>query len=162
VSERQKVYEMLESFESAMLVTHNPDGVLDARPMRVADIEPAGSLWFMTSRSSRKVSEIDKDSRVLLVYQDASGQYLSIAGTARIVDDGPRTRRLWKEPYKVWFPKGPDDPDLVLLSVEPEVAEFWDVAGLNRLRYLFDAAKAYVTGDRAAIEDSDKHARLRV
>jgi general stress protein 26 len=153
---------MLESFESAMLVTHNPDGVLDARPMRVADIEPAGSLWFMTSRSSRKVSEIDKDSRVLLVYQDASGQYLSIAGTARIVDDGPRTRRLWKEPYKVWFPKGPDDPDLVLLSVEPEVAEFWDVAGLNRLRYLFDAAKAYVTGDRAAIEDSDKHARLRV
>ena len=54
------------------------------------------------------------------------------------------------------------DPDLVLLSVDPEVAECWDVAGLNRLRYLFDAAKAYVTGDRAAIEDSDKHARLRV
>jgi general stress protein 26 len=162
VSERQKVYEMLESVESAMLVTHNPDGILDARPMRVADVEPAGSLWFMTSRSSRKVCEIEKDSRVLLVYQDPSGQYLSIAGTARIVDDGPRTRRLWKEPYKVWFPNGPDDPDLVLLSVDPEVAEFWDVAGLNRLRYLFDAAKAYVTGDRAAIEDSDKHARLRV
>jgi general stress protein 26 len=162
VSERQKVYEMLESVESAMLVTHNPDGILDARPMRVADVEPAGSLWFMTSRSSRKVCEIEKDSRVLLVYQDPSGQYLSIAGTARIVDDGPRTRRFWKEPYKVWFPNGPDDPDLVLLSVDPEVAEFWDVAGLNRIRYLFDAAKAYVTGDRAAIEDSDKHARLRV
>jgi general stress protein 26 len=162
VSERQKVYEMLESVESAMLVTHSPDGILDARPMRVADVEPAGSLWFMTSRSSRKVCEIEKDSRVLLVYQDPSGQYLSIAGTARIVDDGPRTRRLWKEHYKVWFPNGPDDPDLVLLSVDPEVAEFWDVAGLNRLRYLFDAAKAYVTGDRAAIEDSDKHARLRV
>ncbi len=162
MNERQKVYEMLERFESAMLVTRNPDGLLDARPMRVADVEPSGPLWFMTARSSRKVSEIEKDSRVLLVYQDASGQYLSIAGTARIVDDTQRTRRLWKEPYKVWFPKGPDDPDLVLLSVEPEIAEFWDVAGLNRLRYLFDAAKAYVTGDRAAIEDSDKHARLRV
>jgi general stress protein 26 len=162
VSERQKVYEMLERFESAMLVTHNPDGVLDARPMRVADVDPAGPLWFLTSRSSRKVSEIEKDSRVLLVYQDASGQYLSIFGTARIVDDNLRARRLWKEPYKVWFPKGPDDGDLVLLSVEPEIAEFWDVGGLNGLRYLFDAAKAYVTGDRAAVEDSDKHARLRV
>ena len=162
MNERQKVYEMLERFESAMLVTHNPDGILDARPMRVAEVEPAGSLWFMTSRASRKVDEIEKDRRVLLVYQDAGGEYLSIAGTARIVEDGLRTRRLWKEPYKIWFPEGPDDPDLVLLSVEPEVAEFWDVAGVNRLRYLFDAAKAFVTGDRAAIEDSDKHARLRV
>lgn len=81
----------------------------------------------------------------------------------RVVDDGPRTRRLWKEPHKVWFPKGPDDPDLVLLSVEPEIAEFWDVGGIKGLRYLFDAAKAYVTGERVAIEDeSDIHARLRV
>jgi general stress protein 26 len=153
---------MLDSVESAMLVTRNPDGMLDARPMRVAEVDPAGPLWFMTARSSRKVCEIEKDSRVLLVYQDQSGQYLSIAGTARIVDDNIRTRRLWKEPYKIWFPKGADDPDLVLVSVEPEIAEFWDVAGLNRLRYLFDAARAYVTGDRAAIEDSDKHARVRV
>ena len=162
MNERQKVYEMLDRFESAMLVTHNPDGILGARPMRVADVDPAGPLWFLTSRSSRKVCEIVKDARVLLVYQDQSGEYLSIAGTARIVDDNIRARRLWKEHYKVWFPQGPDDPDLVLLSVEPEVAEFWDVAGLNGLRYLFDAAKAYVTGDRATIEDSDKHARLRV
>jgi general stress protein 26 len=115
----------------------------------------------MTSRSSRKVGEIAKDARVLLVYQDG-GECLSIAGTAHIVDDTMRTRRLWKDSYKIWFPKGVDDPDLVLLSVEPEVAEFWDVGGLNGLRYLFDAAKAYVTGERAAIEDSDKHARLRV
>ena len=41
----------------------------------------------------------------------------------------------------MWFPKGPDDPDLVLLSVEPEIAEFWDVGGIKGLRYLFDAAK---------------------
>jgi len=162
VNERQKVYEMLERFESAMLVTHNPDGTLDARPMRVAEVEPAGSLWFLTSRSSRKVNEIAGDPRVLLVYED-DNQYLSISGTARVVDDGLRTRRLWKEPYKVWFPKGPDDPDLALLSVEPEIAEFWDVGGMKGLRYLFDAAKAYVTGDRVAIEDdSDMHARLRV
>ena len=162
MSERQKVYDMLDRFESAMLVTHNPDGVLEARPMRAADVDPAGPLWFLTSRSSRKVSEIEEDSRVLLVYQDARGEYLSISGTARIVEDTQRARRFWKESYKVWFPKGPDDPDLVLLSVEPEIAEFWDVAGVNGLRYLFDAAKAYVTGGRAVVEDSDKHARLRV
>ena len=50
----------------------------------------------------------------------------------------------------------------MLLSVDPEIPEFWDVAGVNRLPYLFDAARAYVTGGRAAIEDSDQHARLRV
>ena len=103
MNERQKVYEMLDRFESAMLVTHNADGMLDARPMRVAEVEPAGALWFLTSRSSRKVNEIAGDARVLLVYED-DNQYLSIAGTARVVDDGPRTRRLWKEPRRPTSP----------------------------------------------------------
>ena len=103
MNERQKVYEMLDRFESAMLVTHNADGTLDARPMRVAEVEPAGALWFLTSRSSRKVNEIAGDARVLLVYED-DNQYLSIAGTARVVDDGPRTRRLWKEPRRPTSP----------------------------------------------------------
>jgi general stress protein 26 len=162
VSDRQKVYEMLERFESAMLVTRTTTGLLEARPMRMADVEPSGPLWFLSSRASRKVDEIVQDPRVLLVYQDASGQYLSIAGTARVVDEPLRTRRLWKASYKVWFPGGPDDPEIVLLSVEPEIAEFWDVSGVNRVRYLFEAAKAYVTGDRARIEESEAHGRIRV
>ena len=86
MNERQKVYEMLDRFESAMLVTHNADGTLDARPMRVAEVEPAGALWFLTSRSSRKVNEIAGDARVLLVYED-DNQYLSIAGTAYVTGD---------------------------------------------------------------------------
>jgi general stress protein 26 len=162
VSDRQKVYEMLERCESVMLVTRDATGRLEARPMRVAEVESSGPLWFLTSRASRKVDEIVQDPRVLLVYQDRSGEYLSVAGTARLVDEPLRTRRLWKEPYTVWFPGGPEDPELMLVSVEPEIAEYWDVSGMNRLRFLFVAAKAYVTGDRARIEDSDAHGRVRV
>jgi general stress protein 26 len=161
-NDRQKIYNMLEGMESAMLVTRSTTGLLEARPMRIAEVEPAGPLWFLTSRTSRKVDEVAQDPQVLLVCQDASGQYLSVAGTARVVDEPLRTRRLWKEPYKVWFPGGPDDPEIVLVSVEPEIAEFWDVSGVNRLRYLFEAAKAYVTGDRVRIEDSESHGRIRV
>jgi len=162
VNDRQKIYEMLEGFESTMLVTRTAAGPLEARPMRIAEVEPSGALWFVTSRASRKISEIVQDPRVLLVYQDASGQYLSVSGTARVVDEPLRTRRLWKESYKTWFPKGADDPEVVLVSVEPEVAEFWDVSGVNGIRYLFEAAKAYVTGDRVRIEESEGHGRVRV
>ncbi len=162
MNDRQKIYEMLESLESAMLVTRATTGHLEARPMRIAEVEPSGPLWFLTSRASKKVDEIVQDPRVLLVSQDPGGQYLSIAGTARVVDEPLRTRRLWKESYKVWFPVGPDDQEIVLVSVEPEIAEFWDVSGVNRFRYLFEAAKAYMTGDRVRIEESEGHGRVRV
>ena len=42
-------------------------------------------------------------------------------------------KAIWKEPYKVWFPKGPDDPEIVLVEVDLMEAEYWDNRGMNKL-----------------------------
>lgn len=161
MNERQRVYEMLDEFDTAMLVTHGIDGRFEGRPMQMAEVEPAGPIWFFTSRDSRKIAEIEADPKALLVFEDEHNQYLSISGTARVLEDPARVRRLWKDAFKVWFPEGVEDPDLVLMAVEPEVAEFWDTRGTNRLEYIFDAAKAYVTGERPS-DDGDRHGRTDV
>lgn len=81
--------------------------------------------------------------------------YASLSGSATIVRDRDRVRALWSESFRPWFPDGPDQRDLALVRVDPQVGEYWDQRGATGLRYLWESAKAVVQGERvddAAIE----------
>ncbi|MBA2355006.1 MAG: pyridoxamine 5'-phosphate oxidase family protein [Acidobacteria bacterium] len=161
MSQREKIFEMLKGFDTVMLVTVTGDGRVESRPMQVADIDDrTGNLYFFTGRDSRKVDEVMENEQVAVVCQDERTQYLSISGVGLVVHDPTRARELWKEPYRVWFPDGPDDPTLRLFVVEPRLAEYWDQRGTNKLEYIFEAAKAYVSGDRPKIDEGDQHGRV--
>jgi general stress protein 26 len=66
---------------------------------------------------------------------------------------------LWKAPFKVWFPGGPEDPEVALVAVQLMDAEYWDNRGMNKLDYLFEAAKAYVKGQKPEVPGVDQHAK---
>jgi general stress protein 26 len=159
---RQKVYEILHSFSTAMLVTSGLDGRPESRPMQMAKVEHGGDIWFLTGRSGHVVEQIEKDSVVLLIFQNEHSAYLSLSGRAQIEPDKAHLQELWKEPYKVWFSGGVEDPEIAVFSVEPLNAEYWDSRGLNRLEYMFEAAKAYVTGQRPDVSDVEQHAKTRL
>ena len=55
---------------------------------------------------------------------------------------------MWKEAWKIWFPIGKSDPNIALLKFTAHEGEYWDNAGMQGLKYVYDAAKAYVTGER--------------
>jgi general stress protein 26 len=159
VSQRDKIFEMLRGFDTVMLVTAGSDGRIEGRPMQVVDIdERTGNVWFFTGRDSRKVHEIDDNAQVAVVCQQERSAYLSLSGIGMIVHEPSRVRQLWREPFRTWFPAGPEDPDLRLLVVEPRLAEYWDNRGTNRLEYMFEAAKAYVSGTRP--DEGDQHGRI--
>jgi general stress protein 26 len=158
--QRAKVYDILKGFSTAMFVTFGVDGRPAARPMHVARVEEeSGDIWFFTGRGGNFMEELKKDPVVLLAFQNDSSAYLSVRGRARIEHDKSRAKELWKEPYKVWFPQGPEDPDIALVAVEMRDAEYWDNRGMNRLEYLFEAAKAYVKGQKPEVIDADQHAK---
>jgi general stress protein 26 len=90
-------------------------------------------------------------------------RFVSLSGTARIVRDRALIARLWKSSWKVWFPKGKDDPALCLLRVDPTEAAYWDMSGSAGVRYVFEMAKAYVTGRRPPSDDDQRHtARVKL
>ena len=161
MSQREKIFEMLRGFETVMLVTVGPDGRIESRPMQVVDIDQrTGNVWFFTGRDTRKVHEITDNAHVAVVCQDDRTAYLTISGIAMIVHEPARVRELWREPFRTWFPDGPDDPQLRLLVVEPRMAEYWDNRGANKLEYMFEAARAYVSGDRPRVDEGDQHGRI--
>ena len=128
--------------------------------MHVARVEEgAAEIWFFAGQGGTLVGDLQKEAAVLLTFQNDTSAYLSLRGQARIDHDRARVKELWKEPYKVWFPGGPEDPEIALVAVHLLDAEYWDNRGMNKLEYLFEAAKAYVKGDKPALTDMDQHAR---
>src|SRR5579883_2203073 len=145
IEPRTKVYDILKDFSTAMMVTAGTDGRPESRPMHIAAVEPvAGYVWFLAGRGGAMVREIEAQPEVLLVLQNDHAAYLSVRGKANRVEDPARVRSLWKDMYKVWFPAGPDDPEIVLIAVHPTEAEYWDNRGSNKIEYMFEAAKAYI------------------
>jgi len=146
IAKTKHLNELLDSFDTAMLLTRDGDQN-HARPMAVAEIETANTIWFVTSSDSPKVEEIRADSRVSVTFQ-SERKFVALSGTSAVVRDRARIDALWKEAWKVWFPNGKEDPSIALIRVTVEDAEFWDNAGGKGIRYAFEAAKALLTGER--------------
>jgi general stress protein 26 len=151
----EKLRELLEDFDSAMLVTRTAAGELRSRPMAVADVEPSGLLWFVTERHSGKLEEIARDSHVNVSMQSRM-KFVSISGTAVAVDDPRKVAEVWNEAWKVWFPGGKDDPCLTLLKVHAEQGEYWDNSGMSGIKYLIEAGKAYLSGTKPDVAGDPK------
>jgi len=157
-STKQHLKELLESFDTAMLVTRHDDRD-HARPMAVAGVEGASTLWFVTSQNTPKSEEIRRDGRVSVTFQ-SDKRYVALSGVAELMTDPAKIDELWKTSWNVWFPQGKDDPNLVLIRVTVTDAELWDHAGSKGIRYAFEAAKALVTGKTTELGE-DLHARVK-
>jgi general stress protein 26 len=159
LSEREKrdrLRDLMEGFSTAMLVTRTDDGGVRGRPLRIAELGDDGVLYFSTAIDSPKVHELQADGHVAVVMQDHR-RFVSVSGIARIVQDRVLIDRLWSEAWKVWFPGGKDDPSLCVVVVEPFEAAYWDVSGARGIRYVFEMAKAYLTGRRPPSDSDERH-----
>lgn len=157
---RQHFQELLEDFSTAMLVTRTESGDLRCRPMTVADVSKDAEVLFVTSIHDGKAEEIQNDPNVCVSLQKGQ-KYVSLSGTVEIVQDRERLRSMWNEAWKVWYPEGPTSDEITLLKVTATQGEFWDVSGLNGMKYLYRAGKAYFTGERPEMT-SDMHEKVQL
>lgn len=152
----EAIKEIIEEVKTAMLVTNTDDGKLRSRPMQTAELDDDFSIYFFTSKTSEKVIEIQKDQVVNLAYASPKrSEYLSISGKANTINDREKMKELWKPILKAWYPDGLDDPNLTLLQVIPENAEFWDTSS-NKLIQLFEIGKALLTKSRYSGGEHEK------
>ena len=160
-TDRDKVFELVKHFDTGMLLTfgENP-AETHIRPMAVAQVEKTLQLWFLSGAQSLKVQDLERDPRAQVVFQTGSA-FAVMTGAAIVNRDRAKLDELWKEPYKVWFPQGKEDPNLVLVSFTPNDAEYWDNSGTNKIKYLFEAARAYVKGVEAKT-DPDQHKKVKL
>jgi general stress protein 26 len=152
----KKLHELIKDIRFAMLTTVEEDGTLRSRPMATQQFEFDGDLWFFTSADTPKVDEVQHHQQVNVSYSEPKDQkYVSVSGMAELVRDRQKIEALWNPIFKAWFPKGLDDPDLALLRVSVEKAEYWDSPSSGVVR-LVGFVKALTTGKPYSGGDHEK------
>ncbi|MCM3655830.1 pyridoxamine 5'-phosphate oxidase family protein [Agromyces mediolanus] len=147
-----RISELVHAADVAMLTTTGADGALHARPLAALQDRFDGTLRFLVEDPSPKVEEVVAHPRVNVAYSSKRG-YLSIAGSARVVDDEGAVDELWGAAAEAWFPGGRADPEIVVLEVLPESAEYWALTEPGVLAAA-KAVKAFFTKEQPDIGEN--------
>jgi len=153
---------LLTDFDTAILITHSQENHSRARPMLIARVDDNCDLWFLTDNDSANVHEIEADTHVRVVCQNGRASCVSITGRAEPSRDRVRIRQLWRLAYQVWFPRGADDPNIVLIHVIGELGEYWDHTGINRITYAYQPIKVVATRATPEIKEGDQQGHLEL
>ena len=77
---------LIEAQKSIMLTTLKNDGLLNARPMWISEVEKDGTLWFFNNENSCKANEIKEHPQVNLTFTNANNsEYVSFLGMAELL-----------------------------------------------------------------------------
>jgi general stress protein 26 len=141
---RKKLWTMISKHRFAMMTSRQGD-TLRSRPMTTIDRE-GETLWFFAKADSAVAEALERTPQVCLSYSDgASHDFVCVAGDAMIVRDSAKKKELWSPAVQVWMPEGAESPQVVLIEVMPDHAEYWDSSS-SKIVHLFSAAKALATG----------------
>lgn len=114
-----------------MLSTATAEGKIVTHPMGVQEVQDDATSWFFISVSGDQATAIADNPKVNIAFSK-TGDWLSVSGTAEFVQGTARDSKLdelWNEDAKVYFDQGKDDPDLGLLKVTGDSAQYWGVPG---------------------------------
>ncbi len=139
-----KVAELAKGIRIAMMTTVDEESHFVSRPMAQQEVEFDGDLWFFAERDSRKVRQLAADPHVGITLSSGD-TWVSICGTAAIVENPAKVHELWNSWVEAWMPQGPDDPSVVLIKVTADGAEYWDTPG-GRIASVLSFVKSKVTG----------------
>jgi general stress protein 26 len=159
----QKLYELIETIETAMFTTRRADGRLVSRPMATQKRTSGADIWFVTMRDSEKLDEIRGDAQVNLAYfKDRTKEWVSVSGRARIVDDRAKIRELYQPDWRAWFgDEGGakdgtyDDRRMILIAVDVEIAMFLEVNKPQPV-VLFEVVKGMITGKAPRVGEAER------
>ncbi len=153
----EKLRELVKDIDFCMLTTVDEQGDMHSRPMSAnGEIDASGNVWFFTGASSQKVSEVKQSPKVNVSFADPKNQhYVSLTGTAKLVRDQQKIDELWKPEFKMWFPEGKDDPEVALLRVSLEKAEYWDSPS-STFGYALSFVSSLVTGKEPDFGENKK------
>ncbi len=158
--QREKVKELVADAKICMFTTMTADGRHVSRPMAVQDVEFDGDLWFFAYADSDKAQQIRLHPQVNVAFSDSKQHaWVSLSGTAEVVEDRAKAEQLWSPLLKAWFPDGLDTPGLGLIKVNATSAEYWESAHSSRVVTMLGYVKAAVTGK---MPDAGENSEVRL
>lgn len=143
----KKFKKLTEEIRICMFITESRMDGENTRPMATIETDDDGTLWFFTDLRTHKVSEVEADNHVHLVYaHPGKDSYMDVHGRATIITDVNQKKDKWKPIVKAWF-DSPEDPSIALMKVIPQDVYYWDSETAKMVQF-FQMAAAIVTGNK--------------
>jgi general stress protein 26 len=153
MSDADRVWDLMASVHFCMFSTWTGTR-LRSRPMSASLDRDENVIRFLTDVRQHKDDEVREYPQVCLAFSDPRYQkYVSISGQAHISNDREMIKNLWSLPAKAWW-QSADDPNIRVITVMPEEAEWWDSPG-TIVSYISMAAAA-LTGSRPAVGEHQR------
>lgn len=147
------VNDLIKDIEVAMFTTI-VDGKPVSRPLQTQEAEFDGELWFLTLKDTDKYQEILQNPAVNVAY--AGKSYVSISGSAQFIDDLDRKKEYWNPVLDKVLNTTYDDPNVILIKVTAETAEYWESG--NTMKTVKNFAKKLTgnenEGDKKQMNDT--------
>lgn len=125
-NDNERVWELMEKISICMLTAHDGEQIR-SRPMGAYVRPDDDAIYFLADARRHKEEEIEQNPNVCLAFADGH-KFVSVTGRAAVSRDEGKIKELWSTPAKAWW-DSPDDPNIRLLTVTPNDAEFWDGPG---------------------------------
>ncbi|WDG18770.1 pyridoxamine 5'-phosphate oxidase family protein [Microbacterium sp. Clip185] len=142
---------LIKKFRFAMVTTTEADGKLVAHPLTVQEAEFDGDLWFIVGTGTSAAVNVAREPRVN-VSLSSDDTWVSLSGTAAMVDDHGKLEQLWSPAVDAWFEGGPEDPAAGLLRFRADSAEYWTAPGGKIVRAVAALTGHRVEGENETVE----------
>jgi|GEM_PF-455993 len=127
-----EAHKVMSGMDIAMLTTvdsSSGDGRLTSRPLSTQVHEEDGDVLFLVRGSSAVVSDVRAHPNVNVAYSSMKA-WVSLAGTASIIEDRALVEQLWSKGADAFMEGGPENPDNVVLKVNGDTVMYWGGSSL--------------------------------
>ena len=117
---RAAAFDVMRASRYCTLITIGDDGQPQARIVDPLIAENEGAIWIATNPKTRKVKEIERDSRVtLMFFNAAANEYVTVHARAAVVTDADRKAAHWKPEWRPFYKEQTRGADFMLFEVRP-------------------------------------------
>lgn len=123
-SMKEQATELLQQCEVVILTSVKKEGF--PRPVPLSKIHTEGftEIWMATGKNSVKVKDFSTNPKAGLCFSE-KGNSIAMTGVVEIITDKEMKEKLWQDWFIAHFPKGPADPNYVLLKFKGDHATIW-------------------------------------
>jgi general stress protein 26 len=151
------LYHLIEGISVCMMTTRCENtGKLVSRAMspRKPDSKTPADLWFFANNTTHKFEELKADPNVNLgFYKPGTSEWVSVSGTAKIVNDRQKIEELYDVDIRAWFGDlgdgvhdgGAKDPRISLIFVKADTVHY-SLKDRSLPVQMFNIAKGMATG----------------
>ena len=124
-NESDHAWKLMSDLRTCVFVTTSGEG-FHGRPMSAIVKKDEGAVYFLSDQGSAKDEEVLRDAHVLLVFGNGSSKFVCLQGQASVSSDRALVKRLWNPGAQAFWPNGPDDRNVIAITIDPHHAEYWE------------------------------------